>query len=728
LKLRLKKAENTFKSARILAGVAPNMPAGDPSPSSYTFGPFRFEGTLRRLYKHDERIALTPKAADTLLALLERANRIVEKDELLRVVWGDVFVGEDTRAQNISTLRRVLGDDASQPQFIVTMPRRGYQFVAPVTTVPNEADGSVPETQVSLERLSRGTSVRATAVAFVLVLLGLALPRVWKTEDVRRPAAEFSVAEPDGHRFSASGGMLAVSPDGEQLAFVAADARGIAALWLRPLGSAAYRRLDGTDGAAQPFWSPDSRFVGFFSNKRLKAVDVVSGAVRVIASLTNARALGATWSRRQQILFSVPDDGLYTVPASGGLATRLTPAVDAACNGCSAWPSFLPDGRHFLFTLTTAKGIAPGIYVGELGTANGKHLIDAASSSAYVDPGFLLFARDGTLYVQPFDAAHRQITGAPRPIVDGVAFNPRTGRVLASMSETGVVVFRRPLITTLEWVDRAGTPQTMAASPAIYTEFSIAPDGKRVAAARIDPHTGTSDVWVFGEGIETRVTNDPDWDGNPVWTADGSRVVYSSRRGDRWGLYSRSPSPLGPEEVLLDTDTPVTPLQALQSSDVIFAARQSFDLWQLAAGKSTPLAQLGGFYPSDARLSPDAKWLAYGRPETAYGVSRQTVYLRSASLTTDRRVIADGGSSPRWRADGQELFYLAQDSSVVAVPLDSRSAPDDTRRHVLFQTTGPAMTGLSGQLYDAASDGRNFLVKREVASSPIYVRVNWTAP
>lgn len=280
-------------------------------------------------------------------------------------------------------------------------------------------------------------------------------------------------------------------------------------------------------------------------------------------------------------------------------------------------------------------------------------------------------------------------------------------------------------------VDRRGALQAVVASPAIYMDFSIAPDGKRVAATRVDAHTGASDVWVFGEGLETRVTNAPDWDGDPVWTPDGTHVVYSSRRGDRWGIYRRSPTPLGPEEVLLNTDAPATPLQVLPSSAVIFATRQagdSFDLWRLVNGESTALRQIGGFYPIDARLSRDSKWLAYGRPETGFGVTRQTVYLSSLSLTSDRRVVADGASAPRWRADGQELFYFARDSSVVAVPLNSEYEPDEAQRNVLFRTTGPATTGLSGHPYDAAPDGSSFVVKRDVGSSPIHVRVNWTMP
>ena len=703
----------------------------NPSPLVYRFGPFQFDGTLRRLYRHDEPIALTPKAAETLLALLERADRVVEKDELLRVVWCDVFVGEDTLAQNISTLRRALGDDASRPQFIATMPRRGYRFVAPVVALQNEADWGALETPASPKRRTPVTAGWAAVVAIALVMFGLAVLRLRMTEDVRRPVIEFSVSEPDSHRFSASGSMLAVSPDGEHLTFVATDASGTDTLWLRPLASAAYHLLEGTEGASQPFWAPDSRTIGFFANKWLKAVDVVSGAVRVIAPLANGRALGGTWSRREEILFSVPGDGMYIVPASGGLPSRVTPAVDDTCSGCSAWPFFLPDGRHFLYTLMPAKGVTPGVYLAELGKADGRLLIDAFSSAAYCASGFLLFARHGTVYVQPFDAKRLQIEDQPRPIVDGVAFNPRTGRVMASMSEAGVLAFRRPLITELVWVDRRGAPQAVVASPAIYMNFSIAPNGRRVAATRVDAHTGASDVWVFGEGSETRITNDPDWDGDPVWTADGTHVVYSSRRGNHWSIFRRSPTPLGPEELVLDSDAPVTPLQVLSSSDVIFANRQtnpSFDLWRLAEGKSAALAQVGGYYPSDARLSSDSTWLAYGRPEAGLGIAGQTVYLSRLSLASDRRFVADGASTPRWRADGRELFYLSQDSSVVAVPFDSAYTPDDSRRNVLFRATSLASTGLSGSLYDAAPDGRGFVVKREVGSAPINVLVNWATP
>src|SRR5262249_22076729 len=162
-------------------------------------------------------------------------------------------------------------------------------------------------------------------------------------------------------------------------------------------------------------------------------------------------------------------------------------------------------------------------------------------------------------------------------------------------SESGVIAFRRQLVTELVWVDRVGKSQAVAAPPATYLNFSIAPDGRRAAAARVDPRTGTSDVWVFDEGREVRVTDDPGGDADPVWSEDGLHIVYSSRRNDRWRIYRRGATAVGPEELLLDADFPVSPLQVLRSTDVVYAARrttQPFDVWKLEGTRQTPLTRL----------------------------------------------------------------------------------------------------------------------------------------
>ena len=214
----------------------------------YYFGPYRFDGRLRRLYKDNEPIALTPKALDTLAALLERAGRVVEKDELLRAVWNGVFVGEDTLAQNISTLRRVLGDDPNRPQFIATIPRRGYKFIGTLGPVPPQAVSRTAQAQTATTtKANRRLIAFAGAAAVIAALGGVA---VWRMSVSNRPraAVEFTIPEPESGRFSVAGGMLAASPDGEYLSFVVVDARGSPSLWLRPLGSTVARQLAGPTG------------------------------------------------------------------------------------------------------------------------------------------------------------------------------------------------------------------------------------------------------------------------------------------------------------------------------------------------------------------------------------------------------------------------------------------------------------------------------------------------
>lgn len=537
------------------------MPA-DPSTRphvDYYFGPYRFDGKLRRLYKDEKAAVLTPKAADTLLALLERAGRVIEKDELFRAVWGDIVVGDDTLAQNISALRRVLGDDANRPRFIATVPRHGYRFVASVRTAPQDTAARASEAAIEnpfnpAYPIARVDSTRRWlaligVTALVAAFGGFLAQRLF-VRDHPSSVVQFTINEPDQWRFAVSGGMLAVSPNGEHLSFIAVDVDGSSSLWLRPFASAVSRLMDGTEGATNPFWSPDSRTIAFFADRRLKAIDVMSGAVRVIATLSSPRSVGATWSRNGEILFSVPHDGMYLVPASGGIPRPLAPPLDTGC--CGAWPNFLPDGRRFLYTVAGPDTSAPGIYVGEIGSPRGRRLLDDISSSTYISPGFLSFLRSGTLYLQRVDTRRMQLTGAPVPLSDSVAYNARTGRVLTATSDTGVIALRKPPLTELVWVDRAGRSDSVAAPSALYFKFSIAPDGKRAAAARLDPRTGTSDVWVFDEGREVRVTENPHWDSDPIWSEDGRYVVYGSRRGNRWQIYRRLATAVGAEELLLD--------------------------------------------------------------------------------------------------------------------------------------------------------------------------------
>ena len=281
-------------------------------------------------------------------------------------------------------------------------------------------------------------------------------------------------------------------------------------------------------------------------------------------------------------------------------------------------------------------------------------------------------------------------------------------------------------------MDRAGAQQGIAAPAAIYRSFSIAPDGRRVAVERIDPRIGTSDILIFAPGeTDIRVTDNPGSDVSPVWSTDGKYIVYASRRQNRWRLYRRNPRAIASEEMLLESETAVTPLQTVSPNDVLYAAQRPpspFDLWQLADGRhATPLLRVGGMYPADARLSPDGHWLSYAMPERTETNGSQTVYVSRRPFPETRRAIAAGGSTPRWRGDGRELFYLSQDLSVIAVPVESEETSIESTGHVLFRTAALSPSGVVGPAYDVAPDGERFLLKRQAASSPIQVVVNWPA-
>ena len=703
---------------------------------NYCFGDYRIDTRLRRLYRRNDLVPLTPKAFDTLFALVERAGRVVEKDEMLRAVWGDTVVGDETLAQNISTLRRVLGDQAERPEFIATVPRCGYRFIAattePVISTVGAALSAAPVASTAIRKRTLFRRSAPIVIVAIVTMLGGWLVGGRLRPEPTRAAVEFVVSEPDRWVLSTGGDILALSPNGKQLAFIASDANGSSWLWLRPLDSAVPRLLAGTNGATNPFWSPDNNMLAFFADRRLKTIDLATGAVRVVAMLpTNARVYGGTWNRAGDILFAVPNDGLYLV-SSAGATPRRVDWKGAGCERCVGWPAFLPDGRHFLFTVVSAESDSAGVYVGELGTTKRQRLIDAMSSCIYAAPGFLVYARYSTLYAQPFDAVRLRLVGTPVPIAEAVAYNAHTGRVVAAAADTGVVAYRGPLITELVWMDRSGARQSIAAPAGTYFGFSIAPDGRRVAAARLDPQVGTADIWMFGPGEQQiRVTDNPDWDMNPVWSPDGKYIVYSSRRRDRSRLYRRNPVAIAPEELLLDSDTPITPMQSLSAADVLYAAqrpRLPFDVWLLDdRRRTTPLLQVGAMYPVDARMSPNGHWLSYTAPERTDITSAQTVYVSHRPFLETRRVIAQDGSTPRWRADGRELFYVSQDSSLIAVSVDDQATASASAGRVLFRTAAPGSSGIAGQPYDVAPDGKRFVLKRQAGSSPIRVVVNWAA-
>ena len=693
-----------------------------------TFGSFRLDTARRRLWRDDEIVPLTPKAFETLVVLVARAGQVVEKDEILKAVWPDTFVEDATLAQNISTLRKALGDTSDTPSYVATIPRRGYRFIAPmfeVAEVESAADTPAP---AAPEARSRMRYV-AAATGAIALLTGFAW-RAMRPPIVPQSSIAFDISAPDGNRFSASGGFLAISPDGRHVAFVASEQDGIDRLWLRALDERRARVVAGTEGAFQPFWSADSRALAFFADGKLKKVPIVSGSVQTICDTpAGSIPLAGTWSASGDILFSNARRGIVRVPANGGVAAPLV--SKEAADDAVAWPQFLPDGRRFLYLLDSARSDRAGIYAGTLDSTQHVRIAAARSSAMYSPTGHLLYVKGNTLVAQRFDPSTLRVSGAPAPIADQIAFNAATARATFSVSQTGVLVYRATAESELTWFDRDGRPLGRIGTPATYVGFAVSPAGSHVAAVRLDRQTGLAHIWILdAAGGERRLTVDPAWEAHPVWSRDGARVAFNSNRNGRWEIFEKTVDGGKPERRLISSTASVSPEDWSPDGRMLYQRsdlKAIGDFWLSAPGDGAGPERLPYLETDEGagRISPDGRWIAYRGYESGW-----FIYVRPSQPSGNRwqvSGIASQWSEPRWRADGRELFYLAPDLSLMTVPVAAGSTFQAGPPRLLFQTHASPPSGAAGRAYDVMPDGSKFLVKVAAARAPITVVVGWPA-
>ena len=423
----------------------------------YAFGPFRVDARKRRLWKGEQLVPLTPKAFETLLALVRQAGDVVEKDDLLEIVWPNVHVSEETLTQNISTIRKALGDTSEHPEYIATVPRRGYRFISAIT----EAGAAVvPEPSQLTQGLAPARTMRRDArkfawagIAVLSMLIGAALAFAY-----RRPtpgpltAAEWELNPPDGTAL-VSGGAL--SPDGQRLAFVTRDHKGHEVLRVRVLGSLDAPAVPGTEGARDPFWSPDSRSIAFCADSKLKRTDLSGQPPRTVAEVDRTTR-GGTWSRRGIMLVPAAfKSALFRIDAEGGTPVQLTTLADG--ERAHVWPSFLPDGRHFVYRVVGLSPEQSGTYLGSLDSTEKTRLLDARSSAAiYAPPGYLLFVQDGSLVAQRLDLARRRLEGPVFPLAANVAAPDDYTGLPFSAAHDRVAYAAGGTHVKLEWFDREG--------------------------------------------------------------------------------------------------------------------------------------------------------------------------------------------------------------------------------------------------------------------------------
>ncbi|MBS1812726.1 MAG: protein kinase [Acidobacteria bacterium] len=464
----------------------------------------------------------------------------------------------------------------------------------------------------------------AVAVLGLLLALPFAVKSLRQLPPAAPVAARFTIAAPEKATAIAAPEL---SPDGRRLVF-AAFVEGKGSLWLRPLGSFTAQPLPGTEGVSGlPFWSPDSRSLGFFTGGELKKLNLAGGAPQTLCRLPPGLNLvvGGTWNRDGVILFSGLA-GIYRVPATGGEPSL---ALRSDQPGLYRSPVFLPDGRHFLVRRTTTQG-AVEIHLVALDSQETMRLLAADSQACYAN-GHLFFARGGALLAAPFDADSLKLTGEPFVVTNKVRVAGDPSRGYFSVSDNGSLAYDPNAIADnqqLTWVDRAGKPLGTVGPPGEYHYPRLAPDGKRLAVVRSDPQSRTWDIYVIdlARGAGLRLTFDPGDDRYPVWSPDDSRIAWGTNRDGAFQIYQKLASGVGQEELLRKEDVAITPDSWSADGRFLLYNRNDpktrSDLWALPLvgdRQPTPLLQTP-FAEYTGRFSPDGRWIAYtsndqGRPE-----------------------------------------------------------------------------------------------------------------
>ncbi len=463
-------------------------------------------------------------------------------------------------------------------------------------------------------------------------------------------------------------------------------------------------------------------------------VDIGGGLPQAVVNAPNPR--GGTWNNEGVILFApLNAGGLFRVPASGGNAVAVT--VLMAGQTTLRFPQFLPDGRHFLYF---AQGTAEttGVYLASLDAPEGKRLTAADTAAGYLPTGGLLYVRQGTLIFQHFDTARGVLDGDPTTLADPVGFDAGFSIGAFSASATGMVAYRTGAATRrqLTWFDRmgrvAGTIGGADEYNLLYPELSL--DGRRLGVSRTVQ--SNADVWIYdiSRGVPTRFTFDAGLDSSPIWSPDGSRIIFRSSRKGAYDLYQKPSSGAGEEVALLVS--PVSKFPTDWSPDGRFLLFQNLDpkngsdLFVLPLEgdrKPSPFVQTP-FEESQAQFSPDGRWVAYQSNESGRFEIDVVPFPRP---TAKFQISTGGGAQPRWRRDGRELFYVAPDGRLMAVPIRAGASTLEADAPVpLFQTRIPSAAGFVKQQYAVASDGRFLLnnATEESVASPITIVQNWKPP
>jgi serine/threonine protein kinase len=572
---------------------------------------------------------------------------------------------------------------------------------------------TAPRRRVSLPWVGVGAAVGAAAVWMLLQL---------SSTPSTLPKMRLEVSVPG--QVNRTNAWLAISPNARQIVFEQNYQRQNM-FWIRSMESTELRPLPGTERGMFPFWSPDNRSIAFFSDGKLRRVEVAGGPPQVIADAQNPR--GGAWNSEGTILFNAASSGpLSRVSVDGsGLAAATELEKD---QGSHRYPQFLPDGRHFLY-YALGKPEVSGVYVASLDGKESKRILANSDSQAvYAQPGYLLFLRQGVLLAQPFDPKKLELMGEPLPQAERVATG-YTGWMFVSVADDGTIAYgtdggRDRQIT---WVDRSGKETGNVGPVGAWATVDLSRDETRVATAKEE--NGNSDLWMIDvtRGLATRLTSELGDDEDPRWSPNGERIVFDTNRNGSFDIYEITVSTLAQRALF---ESPETKTQHTFTSDgryLLFGAtteKTGADLWALpllGEGRPMPVVvrdytQLFGFF------SPDDKWVVYESNESG----RSEIYIQPFPGPGEKHQVSfDGGGDPRWAGNGKEVFYIAPDGYLMAAAVSAVAGGKQIQSEkpvALFQTTLSRPHG-----YAATRDGQRFLLPIPVnrTSPPITILMNW---
>ena len=599
-------------------------------------------------------------------------------------------------------------------------------------------DDTAPQVAAAAPASARRSStawIMATAVVLVAAA-ALAVPAVRHLSETPPPETRLDIVTPPTSQPSA----FALSPDGTQIVFAASSAKGTR-LWLRSLSTTTAEPLEGTEGATLPFWSPDSRTIGFFADGSLKRLNLSGGAPQTLAPANNGS--GGTWNADDVIVFApTTTTPLMRVPGSGGSAVPVTTRGPQQYGHHS--PHFLADGQRFVFRV---GGVADesGTYIGDLdGSAPIRLLPDAAAVIPTPD-NWLLWVRGGALVAQRLDVAQRAMSGTVVTVADGVHLDNLGSRSAVSVSATGLVAYR----TTggserqLTWFDRAGIPRGVVGEPdASVLSPRASPDGRRIAVTR--RVQDNEDIWLWDGARWSRFTFTPGRDQHSVWSPDSTRILYQSLGKGAGEMQSKLTSGAGGEEPLLANSPLLTPTSFSADGRILLYQTidptTNADLWVVPLSEGAKPGTSSAFLKTPFReaygvFSPDGRWVAYHSNESG----RPEVYVRpfvppgatgaAPAAGAQAQVSTDGGIHAMWSHDGKEIYYIGPEGDLMAVPIAVKGAtvePGVPKKLFATRVFGGGADIQLGRQYDVTPDGR-FLINNVLsdALAPITLLQHW---